>query len=458
MYEQALMQTKVVLEGLPSALSESEKNAVLRVIKSAFGMSDGELVELTTMGGEVILPKPEGQMVDTIAAERELWAMIPDDSLLGMYAEYTRYSEPPLAYHIFCALLAMGCVVNRRVWLDMIHFKIFPCLGVIILGPSGTKKTAAADIAVGMLQELQVTKIYSEKLTPEALIEAMKDMAQGLIYAPEMVTFINKQRYNDGLIPLITRFMDCPEHWASGTIMRGPKELHDIALSTLMCSTEDWFVNNTPEDTFGGGYFARHIIVEQDIPTRCIAIPRVTDEKLRQKILVQLAQLHEWVGPFVWAPDLREYFNEKWYGEVQKKGLGLEHPLLSTYYQRKPSHTLRVAMLLHLSTHRNQVLCMDCFKLADKLLGWTEGFLPLLIRRMFKTPEGQDADFVLRILRSMGGIIKHTELMQRAEHRMGAQRLRTVIATLKEGGRIIERTGKLNHVYILQEGGNGKLD
>ena len=433
------------LANFPGDMSEGEKDDLTSLIKRVFDVDDNEL--RTALAGIEPDTESEGGL-DPAAIESELWVLIPKGGFLEDYADYTKHSEAPLAYHVFCSLLGVGCTVNRRVYLDMGYYKLFPNLGIILLGPSGkVKKTTAANVIVSMLQELDLIKIYSEKLTPEALVEAMHDMAQGLIYAPELSVFLGKQKYMEGIIPLITRFMDCPDVWSSETIMRKKTILQNIAISCLMCSTPDWFVRNTPADMFGGGFFARNIIVIQEVTPRIESRPRIGDKKQRDRLMIELARIHELEGEIDFDTHCEKYYDD-WYRAEKKDWKDAENELLSSYYQRKPDHVIRIALCIHIAQCKNLTLCTRCFSEALAIMNWTEKFLPPMLRKMFKTQAGADHEFILNIISSAGGIIDHSDLIRKVQHRMNAPQLRSILASLKDYNLVEERRGKLQHVYI----------
>lgn len=383
--------------------------------------------------------------------EEELWRLIPNQGFIYDYAEYTKNSEAPLAYHVFCAIAGIAATVNRRVFFNMGNFRLFLPFGILILGPSGIKKTSAADIIIGIINEMQLTPVYAEKLTPEALIDAMKGgNATGLVYAPEMTVLISRQRYMESIIPLLTRFMDSPDIWKSGTIMRGKASLTDVAITCVMCSTLDWFIKNTPESIFGGGFIARNVMVLQEASARMIALPQPSDQRLRERLIIQLATMHESLGEMTLS-DATYATHQEWYDNDKKTRL-VEHEILETYYQRKPQHLLRIAMCLHLSTCKDMIVCLSCWERALKLLTWTERFLPSLAGKMFKTAWGEDQEVIVRKIRGVGGTIGHSDLVRKMQYKMAAAGTRNIISSLKESGIIKETRNAIEHTYTLAEG------
>jgi len=447
----------------PGSVPVDERESLKTLVCETFELTTDELIEVVygiqnNNGTSQIGANFKRSHYDPELAERELDALIPETGFFRDYVEYTSRAEAPLPYHFFSSVVGVAAVCNRRIWVEMGYFNFYPATGVIILGPSGLRKTSAADIIVKMLQELQITPIYSEKLTPEALIDSMKgENATGLIYAPEMAVFLNKQKYNEGLVQLITRFMDCPDEWASGTIMRGKTPLRNIAISVLMCSTPDWFVTNIPEDTFGGGFMARNLLVVQESSVRCEPIPRPGDPTIKERLMMQLAWFHTFMG----ACKIAGHTGIQgcackfcsWYRKHTIDSQHPEHELLGTYYQRKQGHVARLAMCLHVGTHYEydiHTICEECFERAVKILDWNEKFLPNLFRQLFKTQAGQDAEIILRAIRSSGGSISHSGLVRKMQYKFAATQVKSIIASLKEAGQLREENNVLGHLYILE--------
>jgi len=433
------------VRNFPGGMNDKDRNELRSIICKTFDLTPEML--LSSLNGDIEIDK--GGSYDPRQAEVDLRSLVPSGGFLDRYLTYTEHSEAPLAYHLFCALVGIGVTVNRRVWFNMGYYKLFPNLGVILLGPSGIKKTSAANIIVDMLAFLELSKIYSEKLTPEQLVEAMKEHAQGIIYAPEMAVFLGRQQYMEGIVPLITRFMDCPDVWSSETIGRGKTTLHDIAISSLMCSTADWFINNTDESVVGGGFIARNILVVQEDSPRTEPIPRPGDPKARERLIYEISQTHEIQGEISFdAQGLSAY--REWYSLHKRATKAAEHEILATYYQRKPDHAKRIAICLHLAEHANLTLCLSCFTRAVEILDWIERFIPALLKQMFKTSSGHNADVVLTAIRNAGGVIDHSDLLRRIQHRLNGQELKPILSSLKDSGVIDEHVDKLEHVYYIK--------
>lgn len=436
------------IKQLPIDFTDDEREEVRELIKRAFALTEEEL---QAQLAAPLAAKLSRDGSDPKALERELWQLIPEGGFFHRYCMHTSRHEAPLAYHLFSALVAVGATCASRIWMPFGDMKLYPNLAVMLIGPSGLKKTSAADVAMSMLQEMELTKIYSEQITPQALVESMANMPQGVIYAPEMAVFLGRQKYMEGIVPLITRLLDCPPVWSSERVTRTKIVLRDVAISALWCTTADWFIRNTPEDTFSGGFIPRHIIVVQEDTARLEAFPGNPETLSRTNLMGELSWLHSLQGKIELNARMRETY-VSWYRSHKERERTAEHELMSTYLRRKPTNLLRLTACLHLIDHRSLELCQSCFERAVALMNWTERFLPGLIRKMFKSEAGLDLDFILGLIRSNGGIIDHTSLVRRAGYRMGAGMVRAILASLKEAKQIKEVHDKIQHTYILLGG------
>jgi hypothetical protein len=430
-------------------LPDQSLSELSALVCDSFNVSEEELFYelagikkgLTVQEGEVPTPQEaENFLLDFFSKS---------DSIFHKHILYTEESEAPLLFHVFCLFLCIGAVLRRNVFFEMGYFRYYPCLSIILIGPSGrVKKTSCGDIVLKYLYELGCTKIYAEKITPEALAAVMEEDARGLIYAPEMSNSFGKQKYMTGAVTLLTRLLDQPDILPISTLGRGEQTLHNVGISALFGTTPDWLVNNTSEETFGGGFFGRQIICFQNDSARVKPHPKPISSR-RVDVLIALNELLQFKGEMTKSPELSGVYN-KWYNENKALCRNPPHELLAQYYDRKGGHVIRLAMILHLAEHKNRVLCVECFEKAVRLLGFTELFLPQMLQVMFRTESGLETEYVLNMLRSNGGVLLHSDFVRKVQYRMDASKLKKLLESLKEGRQVEERSGKLGHIWMLK--------
>lgn len=427
-------------------LSDQEKKELSYLIQSTFSLSETEM--MTSLLGVKTNDNQSPPHTSFNNHDQALSTLIPRPSWFADYVDYSSNSEVPLAFHVFCSLLLSGATMGRRVWFDMGYFRVYPPLSIFLLGPSGTKKTTASDIAINIVNELLITSVYAEKITPEALALSMSENSQGIIYAPEATVLMGKQKYNEGLIPFITRLLDCPNSLTPTTITRGATPIKDIAVSVLACSTVDWFIENTPEDTFGGGFIARLLLVHQQGTDKVHPIPKVKNVNESERLGKEILKLRELKGEMKFSEEAFHSYVD-WYTLNKSQADHPKHEILASYYRRKPIHVIRLAMNFHLVVHRNLEICTECFTRSVSLLEWNEQFLPPMLEELFKTREGRDHKFILDQISSSGGVVTHEMLVRKVQFKMSATQLRSILSSLKEAKQVEEISNSLIHSWRL---------
>lgn len=369
-------------------------------------------------------------------AEVNFDLLVPASGWLHDYIEYTKQTEPPTVFHFFAGMVAIGSALARNVFFDMGAYQIFPNLCIVIVAPSGKcRKTSACNVAVGLYRAIG-GNILADKVTPEALISAFQSQtsATGLIYAPELAVFLGKQKYQEGMVPLLTALFDCPKDWSSATIMRGENHLYNVALSFLVCSTMDWIQTAIPRDAFGGGFMSRLLFVVQNETPRSFPHPPPMDQSLQNSLKSRLFGYTKLKGKFTITPEADEWY-VKWYN-AKKESIAAERQFAG-YVERKPDHLHRLAMVLAISEidpeiHTNLVLTLPRMQQALTILDWVEGHLPSAFSEMSQTPQGEEHGRLLKQLKQAGGMLGHSDWLRQNIHRLQKEQFKMLVGSLRE--------------------------
>jgi hypothetical protein len=360
-------------------------------------------------------------------------SLVPQEGWIYDYLQYTKNTEPPTVFHVFAAMVALGASMERRVYFSRgAAGNIYPNLCVIIVAPSGKcRKTSCCNIAMG-LYERAGGMILADKTTPEALVEAYKDSdkACGVIYAPELAVFLGKQKYQEGMVPMLTALFDCPDVWKSATIMRGAAELRNVAFSMVGCSTIDWIQTAIPKDAFGGGFMSRLLWVVQEDTPRSFPIPPEADKTLKNKLVTHLQGLRKIKGQFKMTAEADDWYRS-WYSARAFDGIGSKQ--YAGYFERKPTHVIRIAMILAIAEGKyDLVLSKYDLERANRFLLWVEDWLPDTFDEMNSNMIGEDHTRLLQTLKKAGGFMKHSELLRRNSRRMNKFTFKNAMDTLRD--------------------------
>lgn len=391
--------------------------------------------------------------------------LVPDKGLTRLYVDYTMGVESPTAFNFFSFLTVFGSLLRRDVWVDQQAYEVYPNMAVILVGPSGkVRKTTAANMAIDSAQEaegavesvdaeefLQTGQrfyILAEKATSEAIHSALAQRsdatgsATGMIYAPELSTFLNRKEYNKTLINDLTRLWDCPKRLTVRTQARKLEELKNVAVSFLGCTNETWLTKSLPEDAFGGGFMARCLQVYQSSTNRRFPVPKTLDADLRARILEETVDTRRFQGEVERDKQAMTYFIER-YNELHETFPDDER--ISPFYERYADHLLRIAMLLSIAERpgNTPMISGEHMEQADRILKWVLKLLPKVYAFLGVSEMGEDARRILFTILKNGGRISRQQLVRSLVGRISAQQLSVRIDTLKQGAIIAEESGGL---------------
>lgn len=370
----------------------------------------------------------------------EFSKLVPKKGWLREYIEWTMWSEAPMVFHMFIGLSTLGAALSRRLYFDKGYYRVYPNYQVVLVAPTGKcRKTSAANLGQKLLRELPDVNILANKSTPESITQELAQPkqvanvvhltpppAEALIYAPELAVFLGKQKYNEGLVMLLTDLFDNPDKWESATKGQGRNPLTDVCISFVGCSTPDWLVSAIPQDAFGGGFMSRILFVVQHDTPRCYPVPR---PKPQPPILLSYLQKLRSMTPRAITfkdEDAAEWYN-LWY--VGNKGNVPEDEKMAGYHERKPDHLLRLAMLLAVGTDRWAMGREDLIR-ASEMLSFLEDQMLDTFKLFGAKQIGQDQERVLRVLKSNGGTLPLSEIMRKMINYMHIGQLTLVLDTL----------------------------
>jgi hypothetical protein len=375
--------------------------------------------------------------------------LVPRTGWFRKYYEYTLGSEAPAPFHFAAALTTLGAALGRGVYFDKGFYRVYGNTAAVLIAPTGKcRKTSATNVALGLARDVGV-RVLSDRITPEALVTGLggQEDAVGLLYAPELAVFLGRQKYLEGMVPLLTSLFDAPEYWESRTIVRGELKLHRVALSMLGASTIEWFVEALPREAFSGGFMSRILFIVQTETDREFALPIRPEGHLLEALKEDLKVMQNVKGEVFLTPETTRWYQD-WYSGHHKAGFSDEK--FAGYHERKPDHLLRIAMILKVASAQSLTLSVADMEQALHILNWLEVGLPSIFKSVAETSQGVMHQRFLKQLEQAGGTIAHSVLLRRNQHIVNARQFREIIDTLKESECIKETHTALEHFYELR--------
>ena len=433
------------LERFPSTVDYALKEVLTRTICRVFKVSEFDLIK--HVEGNDIFYEEKVQDSDAL-----LERILPKGGWFTNYAEFTRYNEAPMSYHIFSSLSILGAALGRKVWKSMggVVKSVYPNYCVILIGPTGIKKNTAADMARDLIFDSTLCPIMADKITPEAIVSAMaSEGGHQFLYAPEASVFFGKQKYNDGLATLMLRLLDCPERFEGKTQSRGSEVISDVALTVLAGTTPSLILDASASEVASSGFLNRFMLVVEDYESNNRCFPTPSQGVGKASLLADIQRMKQHVGEMKWSSHGQDAW-DTWYRKRWHFLRREADELTSEVLQRSFNHVLRTAMLMHLVLHDDFEICADCVEHSVKLIEFTDRNVPAIMSKLRNSKTTADLDFVIEQIEKNRGAIGHSDLVRKVSRKMQASTLKNHIHTLEEAGQIkVGKKGAMTY-YILK--------
>lgn len=330
-----------------------------------------------------------------------------DDWIEG-WLTYQENTEPPRQFVKWTAISIIAAALQRKCKLQMGHLTWYPNMYIIIIGPSGSRKGTAMDPGREILNWKGI-KLSAESTTREALIRAIKnstssdtDVKTGTfdahhsltIYSQELTSFMG---YNNILLMSdLTDLYDCRDPWNYDTKDETKKDFINATwLNLIGATTPETLHSALPMESIGGGFTSRLIFVYGAKKYKVVPIPYLTEEDLAiyEKLQHDLTEIQMLRGSFKISDSFVKRYSEwRIYNE--------EHPVftdprLGGYLDRRPAHTLKLAMILSASQSSEMVITESIFNRALKML---EDVEKDMIRVYSGLGESSDSSVLSRVM------------------------------------------------------------
>ena len=309
-------------------------------------------------------------------------ARILEDWLDG-YVHYAENSEPPKIFHPWIGISMLAGALGRKVHTSLGFETLYPNLYIILLAPSGCRKSTAINIGRQIMAPIAGIKIGAQATTREMLI---KDMAESMVsyedadgiafhssftqVASELHVFLRKA--NVELLADMCSWYDCESPWENRTKTSGIDTINGICLNLIAATAPEYMPSMFPIEAIGGGATARMIFVVAHTISRLDPDPKLTKGQigLGQTLVNDLEQINMIVGEYTKTKEAQEYYNS-WYVK-QGKNPPLKDPRFLRYCARRGAHIHKLSMVCAASRYNTTVIELQDLQRAIKLLELVE--------------------------------------------------------------------------------------
>lgn len=361
--------------------------------------------------------------------------------LLG-YRDFTKLiHEAPDIYHLWTGIAIIATALRRKVCLYHPPRKLYSNFYIVLVGKSGKcRKSGAIDIGLEFLSEIPGINIAAEDITREALIRDLSNAAatytnkEGVVEthssllatSKELSVFLGVKDIK--LLATLTDLFDCHDKWDYRTKNKGTDYIKGLWFSLLGATDPVWLSEILPVTAVGGGFTSRIIFVVAEERARDLPRGERPQEahRLKALLLQDLLEIAKMQGIFTWGETAGTFY-DTWYKEQKHNDTDW---WLTGYYERKPTHAVKVATILSAATSSDMVIQKEHITKALEILNLTELNMPRAFGGLGRSLTAQDVYRVLEHIRKAARGVSMTELMQANWMHLSKKQLDEVLSTL----------------------------
>jgi len=390
------------------------------------------------------------------------------NGILQGFLDITKEStEIPEVFAIWAGISTVSAVLKRNAFIDLGHFTVFPNTYIVLVaGSARCRKSTSIEMAASFIKNVKPgVKIMSQRMTPEALISSLSghsaegnsliSTAEGILIVDELSTLIDKNAFNSGLIPVLTKLYDSMD-FTYETKSRGIELIHSPCLSLLGGSTLHWIKESIPKVAIGGGFTSRVIFVYRESPENLVPFPFISEEtkKIRDDIKHDLNEIAKIRGEFVLSKDAKDIYGKE-YKRFMKESPFFDSDNLSGYAGRRHIMLLKICMIVSAASKDDRKIEYDDMKIAINFIEIAEAGMDEVLSKIQSEPVGDIAEEVLSFIMKKK-IVYRSTLVKKMTYKVTSAQLNIILDTLLEyrdsnGNKIltIEKEGnRTKYVYL----------
>jgi len=369
------------------------------------------------------------------------------DNWLEAYLAYTAQSESPEDYHLWVGISSIAGAMRRKCFFDMAYFLVYPNLYIVLVSPPGRcKKSTAMRIGRSRMEGIQGLNFSVDSTTRERLI---MDLVQAYVdgesamtaHSTEFASLLTSSGMD--MVVFLTDIFDSPLEWIHKTKVGGTNKIKAPFLNLLGATTPDWIATAMPLDTIGIGLTSRILFIYHDTPRVRPWRPKLSPEQkiLGQLLQEDLARIAQISGEYHFTEEADEYYDQWYKSRIQDPNYTGD-PRLGGYFERKPIHMIKVAMIVAAAMSDETVITLPILQHAMRLLSRAEERMPQVFANVGKNPLNNDIENVYAAICDAADGLPIGELMDRFKYSVRKDELIEIIDTLSVIGKITLR-GKL---------------
>lgn len=331
------------------------------------------------------------------------------------FSAYLRYagagvSEPPTTFHRWGSISIIGALLGRQYYFPFGHSRIYPNQYINFMGPPGSRKSTAINIAHKLLKGTGYTKFAADRVSKEMFLASMvkfdedldedsildltfDEPAQCFIVAEEFTDFVGSG--NMEFITMLTKLWDNQEVYSQPKLHGKSVELDKPTVNMLAGNTAQGFALAFPPEALGNGFMSRTLFIQGETTGRKVTFPPPPDDLLKEYLVQHLNEVqHKVKGPAAMTPEA-EHICDRVYNEFVE----IDDTRFKHYTTRRFTHLLKLCLIISAADLRTTILPEDVLK-ANTILHHAEVHMPKALGEYGKSRFSDQTASVMSVLQA----------------------------------------------------------
>lgn len=370
-----------------------------------------------------------------MSSRREDW--------IRKFLDLTENTEPPRTFRLWTAISVVAAALQRKCCLRWGSLDFYPNLYIVLVAPSGKARKGTAMIPGLKILEKVGIKKAANATTREALIKQLRMSGQSeidastgeinmhaslTVFSKELTVFLGYA--NRELMSDLCDWYDCDDNWKYETKTQGVDYIQGVFVNIIGATTPKLISLSMPQDAVGGGLTSRIIFVYERDKGKVVHIP-VWGQKERElfnSLVIDLEKIHMLKGDYRITEEFADMYID-WRNEAEKKDPFVE-PRFDGYFERRPTHLLKLSMIVSASHSDSMIIGKGDLERAIKILSEVEIKMPQTFAGLGKHPS---AEVLNRVMAEIGsrGKVTFAELMSMFYYDVDKWQMENILKTLK---------------------------
>jgi hypothetical protein len=313
-----------------------------------------------------------------------------------------------MVYEFFAGLQVLGLAIGRQAQVGWGHNALYPNLFIVIFGRSTwTHKSTVRGIAKAIAVAFDQSRVYSDRFTPEALLQELERNPTLAIYIDEFGEFLGlagTKDYMSGIKGDLAELYGCPDLFKTSRSGRN-YVARDVFFSIYGATTPEWITNHMREKDILGGLAVRFLFIPETEKTFRYDVPPRVPMSEKNKVLMSLKKVADAAKgtEFTIARDGAYDSFVEWKQALEKEATSDQHEArLSPFYARMQESCLKIGMLLEISEGHKGTIRLAKMEQSIEVMNLLKDYL----RRLVVDEFAQDG-FTMRMKKLRGLVEKY---------------------------------------------------